>query len=129
MSCLGSLVKLTCEDVGENSVVAAALHVLEILYSLVVVASEDVNYTDVGLGGVCASLLEVLGGGLVVTLAECDHTKSVGEVGVFLLNISESLLCLLDIVGVEVGYSKVEPGLLAVVLADCLVVKLNLADV
>ncbi len=121
------LVKLVGEDVSEDSVVAAALGILKILDSLVVVAGADVDDTLVGLGHVVASLLEVVGGGGEVTIAESEDTQSVVKVSVLGLDGGESLGGVLEVAGVQVSGTEVEPGGVAVELADSLVVKLHLA--
>ncbi len=122
-----SLVKLVGKDVSEDSVVAAALSVLKILDSLVVVTGEDVDDTLVGLGHIVAGLLEVAGGVLEVTVAKGEDTESVVKVSVLGLDIGESLGGVLEVAGVQISGTEVEPGGVAVVLADSLVVELDLA--
>ncbi len=121
------LVKLVGEDVSEDSVVAAALGVLKILDSLVIVASADVDDALVGLRDIAACLLEEAGSLGEITIAESEDTHSVVKLSVLGLDGGESLLGVLEITGVQISGTEVEPGGVAVELADSLVVELDLA--
>ena len=126
VSSLLGLIETVGKDVSKNCVVAASGSVLEVLDSLLIVAGENIHDTLVGLGIVGTGLLEVVGGGSVVTLAESDHTESVVKVTILGLNIGECLGGVVEIAGVEIGDTEVEPGSVTVELGDSLVVKLYL---
>ena len=123
---LGSLVQLVGQDVGEDGVVAAAVHVGQGLRGGVVVAGEDLDDTEVllGVGGVGAA--EIVRGGGEVVLAEGDDTEGVEDVGIVGAGLGEGFLSLGELAFVEIQGSEVELGALGVELADGTLVDLFL---
>ena len=126
VSGLESLVILVGEEICKNGVVAASLSILQVGDSLLVVTGEDVDDTLVGLGDLGAGLLEQRGSLIEVAFAESEDTESVGKLLVLGLDVCECLGSLLEVTGIEVSASEVEPCLVAVELVDGLVVELDL---
>ena len=75
---LGGLVQLVVQDVGEDGVVAAAIHVGEGLGGLFVLTGEDLDDAQVLLGVGGGGAAEAVRGGGEVVLAEGDQ----GETGI-----------------------------------------------
>ena len=120
------LAQLVGEDVGEDGVVAAAVHVGEGLGSLVILAGEELDDTEVllGVGGV-GPAEEVRGGGEVV-LTEGDDTLGVQDVRIVGVDLGEGVLGLGELVLAEVEGGEVELGTFAAILADGALVDLFL---
>ena len=123
---LGGLVQLVGQDVGEDGVVAAAVHVGQGLGGGVIVAGEDLDDTEVllGVGGVGAA--EVVRGGGEVVLAEGDDALGVEDVAVGGVDLGEGFLGLGELVLVQVEVREVELGALGTELADGTLVDLFL---
>ena len=123
------LAQLVGEDVGEDRVVAAAVHVGEGLGGVLVLAGEDLDDAQVLLGVSGAGLAEeVLGGGEVI-VAQGDDPLGVQDVAVIGLHLGECVLGLGELVLAQVQGGEVEPGAVAVELLRGLLVDFLLLGV
>ena len=119
---LGGLVQLVVQDVGEDGVVAAAIHVGEGLGGLFVLTGEDLDDTQVLLGIGSGGAAEAVRGGGEVVLAEGDDTLGVEDVGIVGVDLAEGGLSLGELAFGEVEGGEVELGALGIELADGAVV-------
>ena len=119
---LGGLVQLVVQDVGEDGVVAAAIHVGEGLGGLFVLTGEDLDDAQVLLGVGSGGAAEAVRGGGEVVLAEGDDSLGVEDVGIVGVHLAESGLGLGELAFGEVEGGEVELGALGIELADGAVV-------
>ena len=119
--CLG-LVQLVRKDVGQDGVVAAAVHVLQGLDGGVIFSRKNLDNAQVllSLGG--AGLAEAGFGGLEVILSEGHHALGVDNIGILGVKLAEAGLGLGHLALAQVKDGQVVHGTLGIETLDGLLV-------